>query len=214
MPSWPWNILVVDDDEDVLAVTRLGLKGLKAMDRSINLVCAYSAAEAKVAYQSHDSIALLITDVVMESDDAGLELVRWLRTQDKGQQTRVVVRTGQPGFAPEELVLRQYDINDYWPKAQTDIHRIRSQIVGLIRSFKDIQALQWQSTHLSKLVSSMNTLIGLRNQARVLEHVSREMEWLGVSWACFVHSEESAHPPKCIFHSQSCDHLQLMVRQT
>ena len=147
-----WQVLVVDDDPDVLTVTRMGFRNLELMDRPVHLICAHSAKEARDILSTHTRIAVLLTDVVMETDSAGLELVHWLRAQPKGHLTRVVVRTGQPGLAPEEVVLRRYDINDYWPKTALEMGRMRSQLIGLIRSFNDIEMLQSQTEQLGQLV--------------------------------------------------------------
>ena len=178
-------MLVVDDDPDVLTVTRMGFRNLELMDRPVHLICAHSAKEARDILSTHTRIAVLLTDVVMETDSAGLELVHWLRAQPKGHLTRVVVRTGQPGLAPEEVVLRRYDINDYWPKTALEMGRMRSQLIGLIRSFNDIEMLQSQTEQLGQLVASVDSLIGLSRQADVFEHLEKEMAGLSTGWACF-----------------------------
>ncbi|MGC6418586.1 MAG: adenylate/guanylate cyclase domain-containing protein [Bradymonadia bacterium] len=180
-----WLVLVVDDDPDVLTVTQMGFRNLEILGRPVQLICAQSAQEARDILSTQTRVAVLLTDVVMETDTAGLDLVHWLRAQPKGHTTRVVVRTGQPGLAPEEVVLRRYDINDYWPKTAVEMGRMRSQLIGLIRSFNDIEMLQSQTEQLGQLVSSVDSLIGLSRQADVFEHLEREMACLSIGWACF-----------------------------
>ena len=84
----------------------------------------------------------------METDDAGLALIRWIRGQPKFNATRLVLRTGQPGTAPEESVLKALDINDYWPKTEITAHRMRTLLTGLIRSYSDLRTLQEQNLQL------------------------------------------------------------------
>ncbi|HND32948.1 MAG TPA: histidine kinase, partial [Myxococcota bacterium] len=112
-PREPYRILVVDDDPEVIAVTRIALGDLKVDGTPVEIVSATSSAEARAAVQRGLSFGLAILDVVMERPEAGLELARFLRNLPACACSRVVLRTGQPGIAPEEEVLRAYDINDY-----------------------------------------------------------------------------------------------------
>jgi class 3 adenylate cyclase/DNA-binding response OmpR family regulator len=208
----PWLVLIVDDDEDILLVTRLGLQGLSVMDAPIKLLFASSSAEAKMTIEAHPNIAVLITDVVMESEHSGLDLVRWLRGSDAGRRTRIIIRTGQPGFAPEEMVMRTYDINDYWSKTSVEIRRIRAQLVGLIRSFNDLQSLQWQSSQMTSLATSMHSLIGLQSTNAVFDHLEREMEKMDVCWACFETSQAEDPLFKVRVLSKSARNLPMMMK--
>ena len=44
-----WNILIVDDDEEIHTVTRLALSDLIVNDRKLNFIHAYSAKQAKLS---------------------------------------------------------------------------------------------------------------------------------------------------------------------
>ena len=114
-----WNILIVDDDEEIHTVTRLALSDLEVHDRKLNFLHAYSGKEAKAILDEYgSSIAIILLDVVMETDDAGLTVVRYLREKLNHHEPRIILRTGQPGFAPEEEVIKTYDINDYKTKTE------------------------------------------------------------------------------------------------
>ena len=65
----------------------------------------------------HD-IAVALVDVVMESYDAGLKLVEHIRHRVGNSLIRIVIRTGQPGVAPERYVIDNYDIDDYKDKTE------------------------------------------------------------------------------------------------
>ncbi|QXO16171.1 MULTISPECIES: response regulator [Vibrio] len=107
----PWKVALIDDEDDVITVSEMVLKRVLVDSRPLEFLKARSAQEAKHLFEQHSDIALALVDVVMESDHAGLELVKWIR--ERNTSTRLVLRTGQPGEAPEEEVIRDYDINDY-----------------------------------------------------------------------------------------------------
>ena len=112
-PSAPWVVLIVDDDPSIHAATRMVLRGMSFQGRSLHCLSAASAAEARAELRAHPDIALVLLDVVMESDDAGLQLVHFIRHQLGNKRIRIILRTGQPGQAPERDIILNYDINDY-----------------------------------------------------------------------------------------------------
>ena len=146
-----WNILIVDDDDSVLSVTKLALRNFKVDGGPTRLHAAKSRAEAQAFLASKQNVAVMITDVVMESDQAGLELVSWVRTHRHFDAMRLVIRTGQAGLAPEETVLRELNINDYWPKTDISAHRMRTILTGLVRSFRDIRLINTQKERLEEM---------------------------------------------------------------
>ena len=107
-----WRVLIVDDDVEVHAVTRLILGKMRFKGRGIELLSAHSAAQARSLLEKERDIAVVLLDVVMETDDAGLRLVSVIRKELGNVATRIILRTGQPGQAPEEQVIVDYDIND------------------------------------------------------------------------------------------------------
>lgn len=115
--SAPWKILVVDDEPDVHTVTKLALSRFKLDGRALSFINAYSAEQAKEFLLNEQDLAIAFIDVVMETDHAGLELVKWIREEHKNKTIRLILRTGQPGQAPEEDVIVNYDINDYKAKS-------------------------------------------------------------------------------------------------
>ncbi len=96
----PWKILVVDDDDEVHALTRLVLRHVRFRQRRLQLIEAVSAAEARLLLERHPDIALALVDVVMETPHAGLELVRHIREVLGNRAIRLILRTGQPAFSP------------------------------------------------------------------------------------------------------------------
>ena len=136
----PWLVLVADDDHDVVAVTRSVLRGCRFEDREIEVLDVGSAAEARQLLERRPDVAVILLDVVMETDDAGLRLVTALRDELHLRALRIILRTGQPGFAPERDVIRRYDINDYRLKTELTAHSLYTSVVAALRGYADIAA--------------------------------------------------------------------------
>ena len=150
----PWNVLIVDDEEQVHAVTKLVLTGYQFEGRPLNFFHAYSARDAKEILNNWGDIALVLLDVVMESDQAGLKLAKYIRQELKNKLTRIVLRTGQPGQAPEESVIAEYDINDYKDKTELTATKLRTLLYSVLRSYRDIVALDENRKGLELIIDS------------------------------------------------------------
>ncbi|GIU43144.1 hypothetical protein TUM3794_28090 [Shewanella colwelliana] len=137
-----WRILIVDDEPDVHTVTKLALSRFRLDNRPIEFINAYSGEEAKTILSKENNVAMAFVDVVMESDHAGLELVRWIREENKNKSIRLILRTGQPGQAPEEDVIVNYDINDYKAKAELDSRKLITSVYSALRSYRDIMEIE------------------------------------------------------------------------
>ncbi|MCW8885587.1 MAG: response regulator [Motiliproteus sp.] len=136
----PWKILVVDDEEGIHGITRMIFRGYQFENRPIELISAYSGQEARDLLRNTDDIALVLLDVVMESDDEGLKLIDFIRNTLGNQDIRIILRTGHPGYAPETEVIVDYDINDYLSKAELSASRLLTSVVVALRSYRDIES--------------------------------------------------------------------------
>lgn len=114
----PWKILIADDDSNVHDTTLLALNGVKIHGRPLEFVHAYSAKEAATVIATNPDIALVLLDVVMETVDAGLKLVSVIRNEMGLANLRIVLRTGQPGYAPEQKVSETFAIDGYTTKSK------------------------------------------------------------------------------------------------
>ncbi|NVE01577.1 HD domain-containing phosphohydrolase [Massilia sp. BJB1822] len=138
----PWKILLVDDEPDIHDITKLTLSRFRLDGRGLAFVHAYSGAEAKEVLARESDIALVFLDVVMEKEDSGLEVARWMREELDNQFTRIVLRTGQPGQAPEERVIVNYDINDYKEKTELDRTKLFTTTFAALRAYRDIMKVE------------------------------------------------------------------------
>src|SRR5690242_7800403 len=133
-----WRVLLVDDEPDLHTITEIALSRFELDGRGLEFFHAYSAAEARAVLQKESDIALAIVDVVMEHETAGLELARWIRQELNNRFIRIVLRTGQPGQAPEEKVIVEYDINDYKEKTELDRKKLFTTVFSALRAYRDI----------------------------------------------------------------------------
>ena len=138
----PWRILLVDDEPDIHDITKLTLSRFRLEGRGLTFLHAYSGAEAKEVLAREKDIALVFLDVVMEKEDSGLEVARWMREDLDNQFTRIVLRTGQPGQAPEERVIVNYDINDYKEKTELDRTKLFTTTFAALRAYRDIMKVE------------------------------------------------------------------------
>jgi response regulator RpfG family c-di-GMP phosphodiesterase len=138
----PWKVLLVDDEPDIHDVTKLTLSRFRLDERALTFLHAYSGAQAKEILARESDIALVFLDVVMEREDSGLEVARWMRKELDNQFTRIVLRTGQPGQAPEERVIVDYDINDYKEKTELDRTKLFTTTFAALRAYRDIMKVE------------------------------------------------------------------------
>ena len=134
----PWVVLVVDDDPEVHEVTRLGLTGFEFESRPLLFLHAYSATEAERILEERSDIAVMLLDVVMETETAGLDLAARIRERLSNHRTRIVIRTGQASTLTEVEVLRLYDVNDYRVKNDLTLHKLVSALLIALRGYRDI----------------------------------------------------------------------------
>ncbi|QAV33526.1 Response regulator c-di-GMP phosphodiesterase, RpfG family, contains REC and HD-GYP domains [Fervidobacterium changbaicum] len=139
-----WKILVVDDEPDVHAITSVVARDIEFEGKKVKLYSAFSADEAKKILTQVPDIALAMIDVVMEKDTSGLDLVRYIREELKNPYVRLVIRTGQPGFAPPREIVLKYDINDYREKAELSSNGLYTMIIARLREYRDIIELDTQ----------------------------------------------------------------------
>lgn len=158
IPIQPWNILIIDDEEEVHKVSKLVLGKIRFDKRPLHFLHAYSAEEAKSILSSRSDIALALVDVVMENDHAGLDLVTWIRRELGNTQTRLVLRTGQPGQAPEHQVIEDYDINDYKDKTELTDIKMKTLVYAALRSYRDIITIERSRRGLERVITATSTI--------------------------------------------------------
>ena len=136
-----WKVLIVDDEEEVHVVTRLVLNEITFENRKIVCLSAHSAREGYEILAAAPDIAVVLLDVVMETSQAGLELVQRIREDMGNPFVRIVLRTGQPGQAPEREVITRYDINDYKHKTELTAQRLFTTVIAALRAYRGLRTI-------------------------------------------------------------------------
>ena len=165
----PWQVLIVDDEPDIHEMTKLALSGLQYKDKGIIFLHCFSGLEAKKLLSEVDNIAVILLDVVMESNHAGLEVAKYLREELNLKLVRIILRTGQPGTAPESDVIRNYDINDYKNKTELTYNKLQTSIISALRSYHEL--LDSESIHcgLAKMKLCMDALLPVASSNKFFE---------------------------------------------
>jgi two-component system sensor histidine kinase ChiS len=177
-PTDGWQILIVDDEADVHVATRFVLRDVKFRNRPLTLLSAFSGKEAVLAVGKNPGIALLLLDVVMETATAGLDVVRQIR-EDLGDTTvQIILRTGQPGHAPESKVIVDYEINDYESKSELTSQRLVTSVLAALRSYEHLTAINQQKKALALFGRAANRFVP-KEFLRVLNKTSIVEAMLG-----------------------------------
>lgn len=173
-----WQVLIVDDDPEIHSVTKLALSDLVVLGRRLEYLHAYSGYDACTLIEQHPKIVLVLLDVVMETDDAGLNVVKHIRENLQRQDIRIVLRTGQPGYAPEESVIKEYDINDYKTKTELTRRKLVTTVYAAIRSYQQIATVTENRKGLEKIVSGSANLLELHSMTDYCQGVLQQLSTL------------------------------------
>lgn len=190
-----WKILIVDDEEDIHDVTVMALKRLVFESKRLEFYSAYSAEEAKRIMSENPDIAIALLDVVMEEDTAGLDLVKYIREELGNDMVRLILRTGNPGQAPEESVTLNYDINDYRSKTELTALNLRTMIITALRSYKAIATIKSLNKEIDdtqkELLYTLSEIAEFRS-SETGHHVKRVAEISGLLGRRLGFSEEQS----------------------
>ncbi len=158
-----YKIIVADDDEEIHRVTKMILRDFEFEGKKLEFIDTYSGIETIKVLEEVNDVAIVLLDVVMEKSTAGLEVVEHLRNILKNNITRIVLRTGQPGEAPEEKIIRDFDINDYRLKTELTVKRLNTTLYSALRNYRDLRRLERHRNGLEKIIQT---------SARLFEHNS------------------------------------------
>ena len=189
-----WKVMIVDDNEDIHSVTRMVLEDFTFEGRRVDCLSAYSGKEARSAIVDHPDTAVMLLDVVMETGQAGLEVADFIRNEAQNKFVRIILRTGQPGEAPEQEVVNELDINDYRSKTELTADRLVTALTTAIRSYRDIKTIN-------------ESRRGLHLLAMSVAHQIRNRTIAIAGFANLIRRKESASP-------DVADHLNTILEES
>lgn len=170
-----WKILIIDDEPDVHEVTRMSLNNFEFAGRGLAFLSAYTALQAKEILLKEKDVAVALVDVVMETEHAGLKLIKYIREEMHNESIRLILRTGQPGQAPERKVIREYDINDYKEKTELTSQKLYSTIYTSLRSYRDLIALEHNRRGLEHVIHATAHLFTIANLNEFIQGVLEQL---------------------------------------
>jgi len=155
----PWKVVIADDENGIHDITKLALEDFSFEGRKLEFLSAFSGQDTKAILQENNDAAVILLDVVMETENIGLEVARYIREELNNHFIRIVLRTGQPGKAPAREVITGYDINDYKEKSRLDSKELFTTITSSLRAFRDLRIIEKNRKGLELIIkSSVNVL--------------------------------------------------------
>lgn len=190
-----WKILIVDDEAEVHQVTKLALKNFIFEGKPLTFLSAYSGEEAKQVIADNLDLAMILLDVVMEKDDAGLEVVNYIRSSLKNEFVQIIIRTGQPGKCPETVVILNYEINDYKTKTELTKPKLLTAVVTALRTFSEIKKLDSTKVEMERLAqANANLYHQAKYYSQILEaKVEERTQELTLKEARLAEAQRLAH---------------------
>ncbi|RUO34585.1 DUF3369 domain-containing protein [Aliidiomarina soli] len=203
LPQDYWKILIVDDEPEVHAVTKLALSDFSFLGRGLEFHSAFSGEEARELATNHPDAAIVLLDVVMESDDAGLHVAKFIREELGNRFTRIILRTGQPGQAPERTVIVNYDINDYKSKTELTAQKLFTAVMSSLRSYRDIISIDHSRRGLEKVIASSTNLFALQSMEHFVDGLVQQLSWVigGARQTLYATAGRSPNPEQMVIRA-------------
>lgn len=183
LKSDKWKVLIVDDEPEVHIITETVIKEFVFEEKTIETISAYSGKEAKELIKQNPDTAIILLDVVMEDTDSGFTFAKYVREELKNDVVRIILRTGQPGYAPAKDVIVDYDINDYKEKTELTSEKLFTTIISAIRNYKDLATIKEKNiiieqnrVGLKQIIDSSASLFEIRSLREFAEGVLIQLQ--------------------------------------
>ncbi|MBU1295619.1 MAG: EAL domain-containing protein [Gammaproteobacteria bacterium] len=188
------KVLSVEDDPDYQEALMNGLSALNYDGKQVEFLTASSASEAATVIAANPDISVIFLDVVMETDVAGLRLIRTIRDVIGNDLVRIVLLTGQPGMAPLDDLIGQYDIDDYWCKSDLTQAHLQTIVLSNLRTWEHLSDMK-EARHGMQLLLASSQRIASKSDITdythsILEEIGLLLKMSSGGIVCFFHPEE------------------------
>lgn len=173
-----WKIIIVDDEHEIHNVTKMVLSDVTYKGQKLKFLHAYSGKETIELIRDNPDTALILLDVVMEEDNSGLKVIKYIRDELKNSLVRIVIRTGQPGEAPEKKVIVDYDINDYKEKTELTSQKLFSTVIASLRSYENLITIDRNRKGLEKIIEASARLFEMQQIIRFSQEILVQLKAL------------------------------------
>jgi signal transduction histidine kinase/DNA-binding response OmpR family regulator len=172
-----WKILIADAEKDVHRITKLTLRNFRFSDQELQFFDTYSGKSTREIIAANPDIAVILLDVVMETDDAGLQIVKYIRNELRNPFLQIVLLTGQPGVNLEQDIVVNYEINDYKTKTELTSTRLITSLVTALRAYQNLRAMEDNRLNLMRMKKNLHEQTHhLHVAAEISRKISSELE--------------------------------------
>lgn len=154
-----WKVLIADDEPDIHTLTKTVLNNFTYNGKKLEFLSAYSGAETISILEENKDVVLVLLDVIMETDNAGLVVTKKIRNELRNKYIQIVLRTGQAADVPEAEVVKNYEINDYKEKTELTADKLITTLTTAIRSYENIKALEKSKDEINELNYELTELL-------------------------------------------------------
>ncbi|PHR72312.1 MAG: two-component system response regulator [Arcobacter sp.] len=149
------KIVVADDEEDVHILTRNVLRKFEYDNKELEIISTYTGKETIEVLKQNPDVVLLLLDVIMETDDAGLEVCKKIRNELNNHSIQIILRTGQASDIPPYTVVTEYEINDYKEKTELSSEKLKISLITAIRAYENIKELKEANEKIEFLIDEI-----------------------------------------------------------
>ncbi len=198
-----WKVLSVEDDTGYQSALLNGLQSLDYGTKNVEFLTANSAQEAGSVLAQNPDIGVILLDVVMETDDAGLRLVQSIRESIGNHLVRIVLLTGQPGMMPLDDLMASYDIDDYWNKSDLTHDHLQTIVISNLRTWEHLTVIQKARQGMQLLIESsqrISSKMDLRSYTQaILQELVKLFEFEKGGVVCMAHQHEEIPDKALVF---------------
>ena len=189
--------MVVDDDTAIHDITEMTLRNFSYLGKKIEFLHAFSGQEAKKLIANHPDIAVILLDVVMEHQQAGFEVVKYIRDELRNPLIRIILQTAQLEQAPERQIILDYDVNDYKEKRDISTKKLFTSLVTALRTYQDMMTINRNRLGLQKLIEAAPAIFASQSIDKFISGILEQL--LSIlnlnSNAFYCHRDGSTHQP-------------------
>lgn len=160
-----FEVLVVDDEPDVIDVTKVALKNTSIYGSDIRVIpCRSKQSTLELLSEKVKSftIAIGLIDIRMEGEMSGLELCNYIRYALNNRAINLYIRTGSEDAGLEEEAIKNYEIDGYLSLSQMTRDKLFSIIACGIKNYCS-KLLNKTSLEIVRLViNSINANISVK----------------------------------------------------
>lgn len=167
-----WQVLVVDDDPDGHTIPGTVLRDVTFRDKYVEVLDAYSTEEALDILSSNPDIAVAVIDIILTTEDEGLQLVRTIRENLENHLIRIILRTALEHNFPENRLVIDYDINGFSGRNENSSRHLVTSVITAFRSYQDLKTIHALNRSLEEKVKDRTQALSDAN-LKLRSYISR-----------------------------------------